>query len=102
MINLQHYLALSAALFTIGIIGVLSRKNILGVLMSIELLFNAASLNLVAFNRYLHPDQSWGQAISLFVITLAAAEAIVGLSLVLVMSRNFKTIMTDQINIMKG
>ena len=102
MISLQHYLALSAILFVIGLVGVLSRKNILGVLMSIELLFNAASLNLVAFNRYLHPNQPWGQAISLFVITLAAAEAVVGLSLVLVMVRNLKTVMTDQINILKG
>ncbi len=102
MIKLEHYLILSALLFAVGIFGLLSRRNILGVLMSIELLFNAASLNLVAFNRYLHPNQPWGQAASLFVITLAAAEAVVGLSLVLTIRRNFKTIYTENINILKG
>jgi NADH:ubiquinone oxidoreductase subunit K len=102
MIRLEHYLLLSALLFAIGIFGILSRRNILGVLMSIELLFNAASLNLVAFNRYLHPGPLWGQAVSLFVITLAAAEAVVGLSLVLMIYRNFKTVMTENINLLKG
>lgn len=102
MIGLEHYLILSALLFAVGIVGIIARRNILGVLMSIELLFNAASLNLVAFNRYLHPGQLWGQAVSLFVITLAAAEAVVGLSLVLTIYRNFKTVYAENINILKG
>jgi NADH:ubiquinone oxidoreductase subunit K len=85
--TLYHYLGLSAVLFAIGIYGVLTRRNVLGILMSIELLFNATSLNLVAFNRYLYPGNVWGQGIAIFVLTLAAAEAVVGLSLVLAMHR---------------
>ena len=73
--TLYHFLALSAILFAIGIYGVLSRRNILGVLMSIELMFNAANINLVAFNHFLYPGSVWGQGFTLFVITLAAARS---------------------------
>jgi len=96
------YLMVGAGLFVIGIFGVLARRNILTVLMSIELLFNAATLNFVVFNRYLHPGIPWGQGVALFVIAVAAAEAAVGLALVLVIYRNFKTVFAENLDILKG
>jgi NADH:ubiquinone oxidoreductase subunit K len=102
MISLYSYLFVGAVLLAIGLYGALARRNILLVLMSIELIFNAANLNFVAFNRYLHPGQPWGQGAALFVIAIAAAEAVVGLALVLTIYRNFKTVLTDNLNILKG
>ena len=101
-LSLHHVLMLSAILFGIGIYGVLARRNILGVLMSIELMFNAANINLIAFNRYLHPNKLWGQGFAIFVMTLAAAEAVVGLSLVLAIYRNIKSVYTEKLNILHG
>jgi len=101
-LTLYHFLALSAVLFGIGVYGVLTRRNILGILMSIELMFNAANINFVAFNRYLHPGAVWGQGFVIFVITVAAAEAVVGLSLVLAIYRNYKTVYTENLNILHG
>lgn len=100
--TLYHFLALSGILFAIGIYGVLTRRNIIGILMSIELMFNAANINLVAFNHYLYPGTVWGQGIALFVMTLAAAEAVVGLSLVLAIYRNIKSVYTENMNILHG
>lgn len=100
--TLYHFLALSAILFSIGLFGVLSRRNILGILMSMELMFNAANINLVAFNHYHHPGVVWGQGFALFVITLAAAEAVVGLSLVLAIYRNIKSVYAEKLNILHG
>jgi NADH-quinone oxidoreductase subunit K len=96
------YLLVSALLLAIGLYGVLARRNMLTVLMSIELIFNAANLNFVVFNRHFHPGQPWGQAITLFVIALAAAEAVVGLALVLTIYRNFKTVFAENLDILKG
>jgi NADH:ubiquinone oxidoreductase subunit K len=90
--NLHNCLIVSGIVFSIGIYGVLTRRNILIILMSIELMFNAANIALVAFNHYLHPDNLWGQGFVLFVITIAAAEAVVGLSLVLAIYRNLGTV----------
>ncbi len=92
----------SGVLLAIGLYGVLARRNMLAVLMSIELIFNAANLNFVAFNRYLHPGQPWGQAAVLFIVAIAAAEAVVGLALVLAIYRNFKTVFAENLNILKG
>ena len=100
--TLYHFLALSAVLFSIGVYGVLTRRNILGILMSIELMFNAANINLVAFNHFLHPQNLWGQGFVIFVITLAAAEAVVGLSLVLAIYRNIKTVYTENMSLLHG
>jgi NADH:ubiquinone oxidoreductase subunit K len=86
--TLYNCLVLSGIIFSIGIYGVLTRRNILAILMSIELMFNAANIALVAFNHYLHPNNLWGQGFVLFVITVAAAEAVVGLSIVLAIYRN--------------
>jgi NADH:ubiquinone oxidoreductase subunit K len=101
-VGLQAYLAVSALLFAIGIFGVLSRRNTLTILMSIELIFNAANINFAAFNRYLYPDRPWGQAMAVFVIAIAAAEAAVGLGLVLTIYRNFKTVLMENLNVLKG
>ena len=102
MITLTHYLAVGAVLFVIGIYGVLSRRNIIAVLMSIEILFNAVNINLVAFNHYLYGGRLWGQGFAIFVITLAAAEAVVGLALVIAIYRNFKTIYVEKMDLLRG
>ena len=102
MIGLHHYITAAAVLFVIGIYGVLTRRNIIGILMSIEILFNATNINLVAFNHYLYGGRLWGQGFAVFVITLAAAEAVVGLALVLAIYRNLKTVYVEKMNILKG
>ena len=102
ILSLNHFLALSAIVFGLGVYGVLTRRNILGILMSIELMFNAANINLVAFNHFLYPHQVWGQGVVIFVITLAAAEAVVGLSLVLAIYRNIRSVYTEKMSILHG
>lgn len=98
----KHFLVLSAVLFAIGIYGIVSRRNIIGLLMSIEILFNAAGINFVAFNRYVHPGAVWGQGVVVFIIALAAAEAVVGLSLVLTLTRSYKTVFVEKFDLLKG
>ncbi len=100
MIPLSWYLILSATLFTIGVAGVLARRNILIVLMSIELMLNAANINMVAFSHYL--QVLTGQIFVIFIITVAAAEAAVALAILILLSRNKGTIYADEINLMKG
>jgi len=102
MIGPKHFLIVGAILFAIGIYGVLSRRNIIGILMSIELLFNAVGINFIVFNRYLHPELLWGQGFTMFIIALAAAETVVGLSLVLAIYRSSKNILAENLNILKG
>lgn len=102
MIPLEWYLGLSAALFCIGIYGVLSRRNAISILMGIELMMNAANINLVAFGRYLHPNVLTGQVFAVFVLTIAAAEAAVGLAIVISVYRNREQINVDEIDLMKG
>jgi NAD(P)H-quinone oxidoreductase subunit 4L len=101
LVGLNHYLTLSTILFCIGIFGVLTRRNAIGILMSIELMFNAVNINFVAFSRFVTPAALVGQIFSIFVITIAAAEATVGLAIVLLVYRNFKGIYADDINLMK-
>src|SRR5512142_1443267 len=97
-ITTLHYLVVAAALFIIGTIGVLTRRNIVIILMSIELILNAVNLNLVAFSRLygLH-----GQIFSIFVITDAAAEAAVGLGILIAFFRNKETVNVDEVDLMK-
>lgn len=95
MITLQHYLLLSAALFSLGIFGVLTRKNAVNVLMGIELILNSANINLVAFSRYSSTGLD-GQMFAVFVIVVAAAEVAVALAIVLTMYRLLKTVSLDQ------
>jgi NADH-quinone oxidoreductase subunit K len=94
-----HYLVLSAALFTIGLIGVMVRRNIIVVLMSIELMLNAVNINLVAFSDQLH--NAAGQVFAIFIIAVAAAEAAVGLGIILAFYRNKETVNIDEMNIMR-
>ncbi|PIU60962.1 MAG: NADH-quinone oxidoreductase subunit NuoK [Armatimonadetes bacterium CG07_land_8_20_14_0_80_40_9] len=101
MVNLYYYLILSAVLFCIGIYGVLTRRNAVGILMSIELMLNAANINLVAFCCFVTPTHLKGQVFALFVMTVAAAEACVGLALILAIYRQRETILMDKIDLMK-
>ena len=101
MVGLTHYLILSAVLFCLGMFGLLTRRNAVGVLMSVELMFNAVNINFVAFSRYLTPQYLTGQVFAIFVVTIAAAEAAVGLAIVMLLYRNFHDIEVDKINFMK-
>lgn len=100
--TLAHYLTLSGILFTAGLFGILTRRNIIGILMSIELMLNAANINFVAFNRFLHFNQSLGHTAVVFVITLAAAEVVVGLALVMAIYKNLHSVYVEKYNILKG
>ena len=97
-ISTLHYLVLGAALFLLGVIGVLTRRNVVIVLMSIELILNAVNLNLVAFSRLygLH-----GQIFAIFVITDAAAEAAVGLGIIIAFFRNKETVNVDEVDLLR-
>ena len=99
-LGLGHYLLLSAVLFGIGVIGVLARRNVIMVLMCLELIFNAANINLVAMARY-RPDLA-GQIFTIFTITVAAAEAAIGLGLVIAMFRNAQTVNVDDVHLLEG
>lgn len=96
MIGLFHYLGLAAVLFCIGLYGVLTRRNAVAVLMSLELMFNAVNINMVAFSHY-RPEIT-GLAFSLFIIAVAACEATVGVALVLSVYRNQKNIDLEKAN----
>jgi NADH-quinone oxidoreductase subunit K len=100
MITLGHYLAISAILFGIGAIGFLTRRNVLIQLMSIEIMLNSVNLTLVGFNRWL-PQNHAGQLFAFFVIAVAAAEAAVGLALVIGFYRLKKSVNTDEANLLK-
>ncbi len=100
-IPLSWYLILAAALFCIGLYGALSRRNAVAVLMSVELMLNAVNINLLAFWRYLTPDVMSGQVFALFVLTVAAAEAAVGLALIISVYRNRRTVNVDEMDLMK-
>ena len=98
---MHHYLILAALLFTIGLYGVMTRRNTIGILMSLELMFNAANINFVTFNKYIVSDPLAGQMFAIFIIVIAAAEATVGLAIVLLIYRNSQGINTDHYSIMK-
>ncbi len=98
-ITIVHYLVLSAALLLIGTVGVLTRRNIIIILMSIELILNAVNINLVAFSR--HFQSVTGQVFAIFVITVAVAEAAVGLGILIALFRNKETVQADEIELLK-
>ena len=98
---LEHLLILGVALFCIGLLVVLTRKNAIAVLIGIELMLNASNINLVAFSHF-DPDLLQGQIFVLFVITVAAAEAAVGLAIVVKVYQYFQTADLDQLNQLKG
>jgi NADH-quinone oxidoreductase subunit K len=101
MIGLSHYLVISAALFSLGIMGVLTRKNAVNVLMGIELILNAANINLVAFSKF-SAGNLHGQVFAIFIIVVAAAEAAVALAIVLSMYRIIKSVNLDRADTLKG
>lgn len=101
MIELNHYLTVAALLFTIGICGIiLNRKNIIIILMSVELILLAVNINLVAFSSFL--GDLTGQVFSLFILTVAAAEAAIGLAILVTYFRNRGSIAVEDVNMMKG
>ncbi len=99
-VGLSHYLLVSAALFAIGLLTVATRKNAVAVLMGVELILNAASLNFVAFSHFVHGAIA-GQVFSVFIIVLAAAEACIALAIVLAIFRVFRVIDADQTNTLR-
>ena len=99
VITPTHYVLLSAALFTIGVIGVMVRRNIIIIFMSIELMLNAVNINLVAYSKDL--QNTVGQVFAIFVVAVAAAEAAVGLGIILAFYRNKETVNIDEMNLMK-
>jgi NADH:ubiquinone oxidoreductase subunit K len=101
MIPLSWYLLLSAALFSVGLFGVLSRKNAVAILLSVELMLNAVNINLVAFWRYGSIVNMSGQVFAIIVFAVAAAEVAGGLALVISVYRRFNTVVADEIDLMK-
>ncbi|GMM60373.1 NADH-quinone oxidoreductase subunit NuoK [Novosphingobium pituita] len=101
MIGIQHYVIVSAILFTLGVLGIfLNRKNVIILLMSIELILLSVNLNLVAFSVFLH--DLVGQIFAMFVLTVAAGEAAIGLAILVIYFRGRGTIAVDDVNRMKG
>jgi NADH-quinone oxidoreductase subunit K len=102
MVPLTWYLIFAAALFSIGVFGALARRNAVGVLMGIELMLNAVNINLVAFWRYTDVSRMTGQMFAIFVIAIAAAEAAVGLALLIAIYRQRNTVNVEELDLMKG
>ncbi|MFA7467318.1 MAG: NADH-quinone oxidoreductase subunit NuoK [Desulfotomaculaceae bacterium] len=100
-ISLTHYVVLSALLFSIGLFGVLTKRNAVAVLICIELMLNAVNINLVAFSKYITPLDFTGQIFSIFVITVAAAEVGVGLAIIIAIYRNRLTVDLDNFDWLK-
>lgn len=101
MIGLPHYLLLGSFLFCIGVFGVLTRRNAIAVLMSIELMLNAVNINLVAANKFAAADAVTGQLLAVFVIVVAAAEIAIGLALIISIFRQRKTVELNDFNLLK-
>jgi NADH-quinone oxidoreductase subunit K len=99
VIGTGHYLFLSLALFLIGVVGVVTRRNVIIILMSIELILNAVNINLVAFSRLVGSVE--GQVFAIFIITDAAAEAAVGLGIIIAFFRNRETVLADEMDLLK-
>lgn len=101
MVPLYSYILVSAALFCIGLFGVLARRNAIAILMGVELMLNASMINMVAFWRYVNPVEINGQVFAAFVFVVAAAEAAVGLALIISIYRNRDSVNAEDIDIMK-
>lgn len=101
MIPLSWYLFISAALFCIGIYGVMARRNAVAILMAVELMLNAVNINLIAFWRYNQPENPLGIAWAIFVLTVAGAEAAVGLALVIAIYRNRDSVIAEELDTLK-
>jgi NADH-quinone oxidoreductase subunit K len=101
-VPLQWVLLLAAGLFCVGLFGALTRRTLIGMLLGVELMLNAVNINLVAFWRYIEPNLVAGQIFALFIITIAAAEAAVGLAMVIAIYRSRQTIDADAANMLQG
>jgi len=99
--HLESYLVLALCLFALGLYGLISRQGFISMLISVELILNAAGLNFVAFNTFLAPDKSLGQTFTLFIMGLAAAEAAICLSIAVVVYRHFRSILADDLSQLK-
>lgn len=102
MIPMSWYLIFAAALFSIGLYGVMARRNAVAILMSVELLLNAVNINLVTFWRYLTPDRSIGLAWAVFVLAVAAAEAAVGLALIISVYRSRDSLVAEELDTLRN
>ena len=100
-VGLEHYLVLSAIIFSIGLYGALAKRNAIIILISIELMLNAVNITMVAFSRYIVPLQLTGQVFAIFTMVVAAAEAAVGLAIIIAIYRNRETIDATKIDLMK-
>ncbi len=100
--QLSTYLYLAVVLFAIGLYGVLARRNLIAILISVELILNAASINFMAFNRFLAPAPAVGQIITLFIMAVAAAEAAIALSIIIAVYRKLKTVNVEQATELRG
>jgi NADH:ubiquinone oxidoreductase subunit K len=100
--TLGVYLIIAALLFSLGLLGVLQRRNLIGMLISVELMLNGANINFMAFNRFLAPDPTVGQIFTLFVMGLAAAEAAIGLSIILALFRKMRSINIERAQQLRG
>jgi NADH:ubiquinone oxidoreductase subunit K len=100
-VPLTHILIVSTALFFIGMYGLLTRRNLITMLMSVELILNSVNINFVAFNRYLYPDRLDGVFFTLFIVAIAAAEAAVAIAIIINLYRNFKSIDVEAADEMK-
>jgi len=101
MIGLQHYLILSAVLFSVGLYGVLAKRNAVIILMCVELMLNAVNITLVAFSRYVVPAMLTGQVFAIFVMVVAAAEVAVGLAIIFAIYRGLEDIDVSKIDLLK-
>lgn len=101
-IPIEAVLVVAGALFCVGLFGALSRRNLVGVLMGVELMLNAVNINLVAFWRYFEPRFITGQTFAIFVITVAAAEAAVGLAMIIAIYRSYLTVNADKVDSLRG
>lgn len=100
--NLNTFLYLAALLFGMGIYGLVTRRTLIGMLIASELILAAASINFMAFNRFTAPDPTVGQVFTLFIMAIAAAEAAIGLSIIIAVYRNYKSIDTEDLVELKG
>lgn len=100
-IPLHYFLVLATIMFFIGVYGFLTRRNLITILMSVELILNSVNINFVAFNKFLYPDHLQGHFFSLFVIAVAAAEAAVAIAIIINIYRNFKSINVEETDKMK-
>jgi len=100
-VGLEHYLILSAILFSIGLYGALAKRNAVIILISIEIMLNAVNIAMVAFSRYIAPSMLTGQVFAIFIMVVAAAEAAVGLAIIIAIYRSRKTVETTEIDLMK-